>query len=88
MTEPLFDQTPALPLYTSGMRDPHIAAFSLPVFGEGDALTAALAITGPVSRLTPDRIDKDVGRIMQETAYRLSTRLGASKGFCDRFYPR
>ncbi|MEZ3498416.1 IclR family transcriptional regulator [Pantoea sp. KPR_PJ] len=88
LNEPLFDQTPALPLYSSGIRDPHIAAFSLPVFGEGDKLSAALAITGPVSRLTLDRSENGVAPLMQETAYRLSTRLGASKSFCDRFFSR
>lgn len=88
LNEPLFEQPPELPLYTSGIRDPHIAAFSLPVFGQGDELAAALAITGPVSRLTPEHNENGVARSMHETAYRLSTRLGASKGFCDRFYQR
>ncbi len=88
LNEPLFEQPPELPLYTSGIRDPHIAAFSLPVSGEGDALAAALAITDPASRLTPERNENGVARDMQDTAYRLSTRLGASKGFCDRFYQR
>ncbi|RPD94653.1 IclR family transcriptional regulator [Candidatus Pantoea deserta] len=88
LREPLFDRPPELPLYTAGIRDPHIAALSLPVFGEGDTLAAALAITGPVSRLTPESHKTGVTRTMQDTASRLSLRLGASKSFCDRFYPR
>lgn len=75
--EPLFKSIPELPLFTSGIRDPHIAAFSLPVFGEGDKLLAALALTGPSSRLTQSMRDSGVGKLMKETAYRLSLKLGA-----------
>ena len=49
-------QTPALdadlPLYTAGVTDPHTASLAMPVFGMGDKLVGALAVSGPVSRLT------------------------------------
>jgi len=41
-----------LPLFTSGVTDPHTAALAMPVFGVGDALIGVLAISGPVSRVT------------------------------------
>lgn len=44
-----------LPLFTSGMTDPHAAALAMPVFGVADSLIGALAISGPVSRLTVAR---------------------------------
>jgi len=42
-------------LYTSGVSDPHIAALATPVFGVGRTLIGAMAIAGPVTRLTPER---------------------------------
>ena len=68
------------------MRDPHIAAFAVPVFAENDRLTAALALTGPVSRLTLNRKDEELGVLMREAAARLSAKLGARKAFCDAVY--
>ena len=41
-----------MPLFTSGVTDPHTAAAAMPVFGPGGVLIGALAISGPVSRLT------------------------------------
>ncbi|QCA06597.1 IclR family transcriptional regulator [Pantoea vagans] len=84
--EPLFETVPELPLFTSGMRDPHIAAFSVPVFGEGDRLLAALALTGPSSRLTQAKCESGLGKLMKEAANRLSVKSGAHKVTCDNFY--
>lgn len=84
--EPLFDAVPELPLFTSGMRDPHIAAFSVPVFGEDDRLLAALALTGPSSRLTQAKCESGLGKLMKEAASRLSVKSGAHKVTCDNFY--
>ncbi|WP_278498498.1 IclR family transcriptional regulator [Pantoea vagans] len=84
--EPLFEAVPELPLFTSGMRDPHIAAFSVPVFGEGDRLLAALALTGPSSRLTQAKCESGLGKLMKEAASRLSIKSGAHKVTCDNFY--
>lgn len=41
-----------VPLFTSGVTDPHTASMATPVFGLGGALIGALAISGPVTRLT------------------------------------
>ena len=49
-------------------------------------LIAALALTGPASRLTEDRKTSGISQLMQETANRLSLKLGASKPFCETFY--
>ena len=84
--EPLFETQPELPLFTSGIRDPHIASLSLPVFGEGDNMLAALALTGPASRLTEAKRDGGLGKLMKEAAHRLSLKSGARKAFCDDFY--
>ncbi|MHB2057398.1 IclR family transcriptional regulator (plasmid) [Pantoea dispersa] len=86
MNENLFDALPSLPIFSSGARDPHIAAFAVPVFAENDRLTAALALTGPVSRLTLNRKDEELGVLMREAAARLSAKLGARKAFCDAVY--
>lgn len=41
-----------VPLYSSGVTDPHTASFAMPIFGAGGDLLGALAISGPVTRLT------------------------------------
>ncbi len=41
-----------LPLFSSGLTDPHTASMAMPVFGPGGVLVGALAISGPVTRLT------------------------------------
>lgn len=46
------------PLFTSGVTDPHSAALATPVFGPGGALLGALALSGPVTRLTPARAEE------------------------------
>jgi DNA-binding IclR family transcriptional regulator len=44
-----------VPIFTSGVSDPHAAALAMPVFGPGGALLGALALSGPVTRLTAAR---------------------------------
>lgn len=46
------------PIFTSGVTDPHSAALATPVFGPGGALLGALALSGPVTRLTAARADE------------------------------
>lgn len=41
-----------VPIFTSGVTDPHTAAIATPVFGLGGVLMGALALSGPVTRLT------------------------------------
>ncbi|WP_394661931.1 IclR family transcriptional regulator [uncultured Pantoea sp.] len=86
LNEPVFSEAPLLPLYTSGARDPHTAAYALPVFGVSDKLVAALALTGPSSRLTEARRNEGVANAMYRAAARLSVRLGASPHFCTVRY--
>ena len=58
----------------------------MPVFGVHDKLIAALALTGPISRLTEDRREQGIRQLMHDTASRLSQKMGASKPFCQQFY--
>ena len=86
LNESLPEGDAELPFYTSGARDPHTAAFAMPVFGVHDKLVAALALTGPISRLTEDRREKEIGPLMKAAASRLSQKMGASKPFCQQFF--
>ena len=86
LNESLPEEDAELPFYTSGARDPHTAAFAMPVFGVHDKLVAALALTGPISRLTEDRREKEIGQLMKAAASRLSQKMGASKPFCQQFF--
>ena len=72
LNDALPEGEPAVPLYTAGARDPHTAAFAMPVFGVNDKLIAALALTGPISRLTEDRREQGISQLMHATASRLS----------------
>jgi DNA-binding IclR family transcriptional regulator len=64
-----------LPLFTSGVTDPHAAALAMPVFGIGNSLVGALAISGPVSRLTASRAEQ-VRDALLEAASKLTTACG------------
>lgn len=68
-----------LPFVSIGERDSEIAGVSAPVFSNAAGLVGAIAISGPLSRLTPDRIAVLAPRI-SDAAILLSHRLGA------RFY--
>ena len=43
-----------LPIFSSGVTDPHVASIAMPVFGPHRQLVGALALSGPASRLTQD----------------------------------
>ncbi|WP_027543519.1 IclR family transcriptional regulator [Bradyrhizobium sp. WSM2254] len=66
-----------LPLFTSGVTDPHAAALAMPVFGIGESLVGALSISGPVSRLTPERADQMKGTLV-EAATKLTLACGGT----------
>lgn len=66
-----------LPLFTSGVTDPHAAALAMPVFGIGDSLVGALAISGPVSRLTTARAEQIKGAL-SDAATRLTLACGGT----------
>lgn len=65
-----------LPIYTSGITDPHVASLAMPVFGAGRRLIGALALSGPASRLTAAQAETYAPRL-REAAERLSAELGA-----------
>jgi DNA-binding IclR family transcriptional regulator len=65
-----------LPIYTSGITDPHVASLSMPVFGSEGRFLGALALSGPSSRLTAERAETLTPRLLQ-AADRLSSELGA-----------
>ncbi|MGO4304074.1 IclR family transcriptional regulator [Cupriavidus sp. RAF12] len=74
-----------LPWFTSGARDVYTAAFATPLFGAGDKFMAALALSGPASRLeAADRAE--IVRVQLVAATKLSRMLGASPGWCERIY--
>jgi DNA-binding IclR family transcriptional regulator len=84
--EPVFDTSPALPLFTAGARDQHTAAFATPVFGAGEKFMGALALSGPASRLKVALETHELDRPQLKAAYELSRKLGASIPFCERMY--
>jgi DNA-binding IclR family transcriptional regulator len=66
-----------LPLFSSGMTDPHAASLAMPVFGIGETLIGALSISGPVSRLTPAHAEQLKGPLA-EMAYKLTAECGGA----------
>ncbi|KND58590.1 Transcriptional regulator, IclR family [Candidatus Burkholderia verschuerenii] len=86
MGEPIYDEQPALPLFTAGARDVHTAAFATPIFGAGDKFMAALSLSGPASRLSAAHSSGALDRAQLDAAADLSRRLGASASLCSRFY--
>jgi DNA-binding IclR family transcriptional regulator len=66
-----------LPIYSSGATDPHTAALAMPVFGANLRLVGALALSGPVTRLTPDRA-QEIKAYIHAAAMRLTKSLGGS----------
>lgn len=66
---------PDLPLYTAGATDPYVAAVAMPVFGADSKLVGALALSGPISRLTPERVEA-IAPILSKAAWSLSRALG------------
>jgi len=66
-----------LPLFTSGVTDPHAAGMAMPVYGVGNILLGALSISGPVSRLTPARAEH-YKPFLAETANKLTAACGGT----------
>jgi len=63
-----------LPYVSFGERDPETAAVSAPVFGHG-ALLGAISISGPRTRITPERAP-EIGQRLMQRAEGLSRLLG------------
>jgi DNA-binding IclR family transcriptional regulator len=51
------ENSPDVPIYTSGVRDPHSATLSAPVFEADTQLAGALVLSGPITRLTKARAE-------------------------------
>jgi len=66
-----------------GERDPEVAAVSSPVFGEGQALKGALAISGPIHRFTPEVV-AHIKPIVFESAVQLTTAFGGESSAYDQ----
>jgi DNA-binding IclR family transcriptional regulator len=64
-----------LPIVTMGATDPHTGAIAMPVFGPGDALAGALALSAPVSRWMPEAVAA-ARPVLAEAAVVLTRRLG------------
>lgn len=60
---------------TAGERDPQVSSVACPVFGINRRLIGCVAITGPISRLTPNAGKKHVGAV-RKAAARLTFELG------------
>lgn len=57
-----------LPLFTSGVTDPHAASLAMPVFGAGQELAGVLLLSGPASRLTAARAGEISGALLDAAA--------------------
>jgi DNA-binding IclR family transcriptional regulator len=64
------------PLFSKGATDLHTASLAMPVFRQNGVLAGALTISGPVTRLTPERA-KTIMQPLREAGLRLSKGLGA-----------
>ncbi|WP_061128426.1 IclR family transcriptional regulator [Caballeronia catudaia] len=84
--EPLYENPPSLPLFTSGARDEHTAAFATPIFGASDKFMAALTLSGPASRLNAAHKTGELISLQLDAAFDLSRKLGASIAFCEHMY--
>ena len=66
-----------VPVFSSGAADPHTAALAMPVFGADSRLIGALAVSGPVTRLTAERAE-EIKATLHSAGLRLTTALGGS----------
>jgi DNA-binding IclR family transcriptional regulator len=64
-----------LPIVTMGATDPHTGAIAMPVFGPGEALAGALALSAPISRWMPEAVAA-ARPVLAEAATILTRRLG------------
>ncbi|WP_426955438.1 IclR family transcriptional regulator [Muricoccus radiodurans] len=72
---PAYTAALELPIVTMGATDPHTGAMAAPVFGPGDALAGALALSAPVIRWTTDAVAA-ARPVLAEAAAALTRRLG------------
>lgn len=74
-----------LPFASFGESDPEMAVIAAPVFGS-DGLAGALSISGPRTRLTPERA-AEIGPLIVAKAEALSTLLGAASPLTTAIKP-
>lgn len=67
--------TKDLPYYTAGVTTPHVASISVPVFGLNQQLAGALSLSGPQSRLSPERA-REIYPLLLQVSFDLTRRLG------------
>jgi DNA-binding IclR family transcriptional regulator len=60
---------------TFGERDPAVASVAMPVFGRNHVIAGAVAVTGPIARLTRAAAGKHL-RLLRNAAARLTLELG------------
>ena len=72
---PAYAAALGLPIVTMGATDPHTGAMAAPVFGPGDALAGALALSAPVIRWTPEAVAAACP-VLAEAAAALTRRIG------------
>jgi DNA-binding IclR family transcriptional regulator len=65
----------ALPIYTGGVSDPHVAGMAAPVFGPGEHFAGALCLTGPLTRFTQEAA-RGASGILLRTSRDLTRELG------------
>ncbi len=75
---PAYVATLDLPIVTMGATDPHTGAMAVPVFGPGDGLAGALALSAPVIRWTPEALAA-ARPILTEAAGALTRRIGGER---------
>ncbi len=67
-----------LPIVTMGATDPHAGSMAAPVFGPGDKLAGALALSAPVIRWTPEALAAARPTVL-EAAGTLTRRIGGER---------
>lgn len=66
-----------MPVFSAGATDPHTAGLAAPVFGPGQSFRGALAITGPITRLTPESAAA-AAPLLREAAAGVTAALGGA----------
>lgn len=75
---PSYVATLDLPIVTMGATDPHTGAMAVPVFGPGDTLAGALALSAPVTRWTQEAVAA-ARPVLVEAAAALTRRIGGER---------
>lgn len=77
--------TDSLPFFSSGIRDPYSASWSIPIFGHDDRFVAALTLAGLAERIRTLNADR-MKTMLREAAFELSIRQGMSRDMLEQIY--